>query len=251
MDDQNPFVGMNDAELADMARKQLDGEFSTASDAVAALLMIEAICSPCAKPLTMTDPTQERREAVALVPFSLIGSKNPTAKSLNESAQVIGELQEAGRPGQDALSPKEIGARTGGTIAHVSTGRSELAALIMSALKPTPQPTDEAVRGLVETIESRIGQDFYGECRLTEAEARQIIARLQALTPAWQGIAERALKSLRALQEGAAIALAAWPTEEGTVPDFLSAIHREAVKGQLAGDGVINAAAPRPTTEAS
>lgn len=47
--------------------------------------------------------------------------------------------------------------------------------------------------------------------------------------------AERAIRSLKALQGGAALAMATLP-DEGVVPDFLAAIHREAVRGQLASD---------------
>jgi hypothetical protein len=46
---------------------------------------------------------------------------------------------------------------------------------------------------------------------------------------------ERALASLRALQEGAALAMSTCE-ENGPVHDFLCAIHREAVKGQLLSD---------------
>lgn len=40
---------------------------------------------------------------------------------------------------------------------------------------------------LIELVESRIGQDFDGECHLTEAEARQIAAALRDLTE-WRDI---------------------------------------------------------------
>ena len=53
----------------------------------------------------------------------------------------------------------------------------------------------------------------------------------------------RALRSLKALQAGAAIAMAQLP-DDGTVPDFLAAIHREAVRGQLASDEITDEAAP-------
>lgn len=50
---------------------------------------------------------------------------------------------------------------------------------------------------------------------------------------------ERALKSLRALQEGAAVAMPAFENNKA-VYDFLCAIHREAAKGQLASDDTSN-----------
>ncbi|TFW14453.1 hypothetical protein EGY25_04475 [Brevundimonas intermedia] len=50
---------------------------------------------------------------------------------------------------------------------------------------------------------------------------------------------DRAHRSLRALQEGAALAMPSFEGNE-TVYDFLCAIHREAVKGLLASDDVTN-----------
>ncbi|NWE52586.1 hypothetical protein [Brevundimonas sp. P7753] len=41
---------------------------------------------------------------------------------------------------------------------------------------------------LIELVEHRIGQDFDGECHLTEAEARQIAAAIRDLTE-WRDIA--------------------------------------------------------------
>jgi len=41
---------------------------------------------------------------------------------------------------------------------------------------------------LIERLEARIGQDFDGECHLTEAEAREIISALRDLTE-WREIA--------------------------------------------------------------
>jgi hypothetical protein len=60
--------------------------------------------------------------------------------------------------------------------------------------------------------------------------------------------AERAIRSLKAIQDGASLAMATLPNE-GVVPDFLAAIHREAVRGQLISDEVTNEAAP--TTDGS
>ena len=55
--------------------------------------------------------------------------------------------------------------------------------------------------------------------------------------------AERAIRSLKTLQDGASVAIAMLP-DKGTVADFLAGIHREAVRGQLASDEVTNEAAP-------
>ena len=55
--------------------------------------------------------------------------------------------------------------------------------------------------------------------------------------------AERAIRSLKTLQDGASVAMAMLP-DKGTVADFLAGIHREAVRGQLASDEVTNEAAP-------
>lgn len=60
---------------------------------------------------------------------------------------------------------------------------------------------------------------------------------------------DRALKSLQALQEGAAVAMPSFEGNE-TVSDFLAAIHREAVKGQLSSDEVKNDSEPKSVVEA-
>lgn len=79
---------------------------------------------------------------------------------------------------------------------------------------------------------------------------RPHVAALSPEAPAREGVAlERALKSLRALQDGAATAMPAFEGNEA-VYDFLCAIHREAVKGQLASDDVTNEAALTPHHEA-
>lgn len=55
---------------------------------------------------------------------------------------------------------------------------------------------------------------------------------------------DRAQRSLRALQEGAALALSQLGTDgDGPVADFLCAILQEAVRGLLASDDVTNEAA--------
>ncbi len=88
----------------------------------------------------------------------------------------------------------------------------------------------------VERLERR------GESRAeAEADVARVTAEAEALEVRVSAAARRsrALASLRALQEGAAIAMPSFVGNEA-VYDFLCAIHREAVKGQLASDDVAN-----------
>lgn len=132
------------------------------------------------------------------------------------------------------LQAKAEALRISGILPEVRSELEEAASALQAAESARRNlETDVLDAALSDRLDDAGSPLTWKEVALASEAARQELERER----------DRAHKSLRALQEGAGVALAQLgPKGDGPVADFLCAIHREAVCGLLASDDVTNEA---------